>query len=213
MCIRRDATGASKNWYNVEHMLTLWCSFKFHILWFALALFLAACSAAGRQEAVSGASEEGATMAIQISSLAFEDGAAIPKIYSCDGDDISPPLSWENVPAGTESLALIVDDPDAPVGTWVHWVAYDIPPESAGLPEDVPTAGDLPGGGTQGNNSWKRSGYGGPCPPGGTHRYFFKLYALDTVLGLAEGTTKDQLLQAMEGHVLDEGQLMGTYSR
>lgn len=175
--------------------------------------FLAACSTSGGEEPGQMASEEGVTMAIEFSSSAFEDGAPIPRKYSCDGEDISPALSWDNLPAGTQSLALIMDDPDAPRGTWVHWVVYDIPPESAGFAENVSATGDGPGGGKQGNNSWKRIGYGGPCPPGGTHRYYFKLYALDTVLGLEAGATKGRLLKAMEGHVLDQGQLMGTFSR
>lgn len=190
-----------------------WLRLRDSIQWLLLVGFLAACSASGGVEPGQMTGEEGVTMAIEFSSSAFEDGAAIPKKYSCDGEDISPALSWDNLPAGTESLALIMDDPDAPRGTWVHWVVYDIPPESAGFPEDVPATGEAPGGGKQGNNSWKRSGYGGPCPPGGTHRYFFKLYALDTVLGLETGVTKDRLLKAMEGHVLDQAQLMGTFSR
>lgn len=152
-------------------------------------------------------------MALELSSPAFKDGEAIPAKYSCDGEDISPDLNWENLPAGTESLALIMDDPDAPGGTWVHWVVYDIPPETTGFPEKISATGELPNGGKQGNNSWKRFGYGGPCPPRGTHRYFFKLYALDSILGLESGITKGRLLRAMEGHVLDQGQLMGTFSR
>lgn len=152
-------------------------------------------------------------MTIELTSPAFVEGSAIPAKYSCDGDDISPGLEWRNLPAGTESLALIMDDPDAPVGVWDHWVLYDLPAGSAGLPENVPATGDEQGGGTMGSNSWGRSGYGGPCPPGGTHRYFFKLYALDTALGLGPGASKDEVLKAMEGHILDQGQLMGTYQR
>jgi Raf kinase inhibitor-like YbhB/YbcL family protein len=186
---------------------------NFVIQWIILAGILAACSTSGGTEPSQMTSEEGVTMAIELTSPAFEDGEAIPVKYSCDGEDISPALSWKNLPAGTVSLALIVDDPDAPGGTWVHWVAYDIPPETAGFPEKIPATSELPSGGKQGNNSWKRVGYGGPCPPRGTHRYFFKLYALDTVLGLDTGFTKGRLLRAMEGHVLDQGQLMGTFSR
>lgn len=153
-------------------------------------------------------------MAIEISSSAFEDGDAIPKRYSCDGEDISPALSWDNLPAGTQSLALIMDDPDAPAGTWVHWVVYDIPPGSSGFPEKVPATGEAPGGGKQGTNSWKRIGYNGPCcPPRSKHRYYFKLYALDAVMGLKGGANKEALLKAMQGHLLDQGQLMGTFSR
>ena len=157
--------------------------------------------------------EGGQAMVFELTSSAFAAGESIPREYTCDGDDISPPLEWTDPPPGTQSLALIGDDPDAPVGTWVHWVLYDLPAETRGLPEDVPSDADLPGGGRSGENSWRRLGYGGPCPPGGTHRYFFKLYALDTVLGLDAGAGKKQVLTAMEGHVLAEAELMGTYSR
>jgi Raf kinase inhibitor-like YbhB/YbcL family protein len=133
--------------------------------------------------------------------------------YTCDGADFSPPLEWAGSPAGTKSFALICDDPDAPMGTWVHWVIYDIPPTATMLAEGITREKDLPGGGTQGINDFRKIGYGGPCPPGGTHRYFFKLYALDTTLGLKPGITKDQLLKAMRGHILAEAQLMGTYKR
>jgi Raf kinase inhibitor-like YbhB/YbcL family protein len=152
-------------------------------------------------------------MSIQLTSPAFQDGQAIPQKYSCDGRNISPPLQWANVPAGTASLALIMDDPDAPRGTWVHWVLYNIPAATRELPENVAPTAAVPGGGRQGVNSGRRPGYGGPCPPGGTHRYFFKLYALDRQLSLPAGATKEDLLQAMAGHILAEGQLMGTYKR
>ncbi len=155
----------------------------------------------------------GETMALKVSSSAFEEGDMIPIKYTCDGEDVSPPLAWEGVPEGTRSIALICDDPDAPVGTWVHWVLYNLPPDSKGLPEAVPPAEVLENGARHGKNDWQRLGYGGPCPPGGTHRYYFKVYALDTVLELESGTTKAQLLEAMEGHVLAEGQLMGRYKR
>ncbi len=178
-----------------------------------LYVLLAATACASDGEEAAQITEEDIEMAIEISSPAFQEGAAIPKKYSCDGQDVSPALAWSNIPSGSQSLALIMDDPDAPAGTWVHWVVYDMPASNSGLPENVPTTGGVPGGGVQGNNSWKRSGYGGPCPPGGTHRYFFKLYALDKLLGLGPGATKGQVLKAMEGHVLDQGQLMGRYSR
>ena len=152
-------------------------------------------------------------MAIQLTSTAFSDGAMIPKRFTCDGEDVSPPLSWSGLPAGTGSLALICDDPDAPVGTWDHWVLFNIPAPATGLPEDVPAKASLDDGSVHGNNSWGRPGYGGPCPPGGTHRYFFKLYALDIELNLKPGATKSQLVKAMEGHILDQGQLMGKYRR
>ena len=152
-------------------------------------------------------------MVFELTSPAFAAGEPIPPRYTCDGDDVSPPLAWSDPPPGTQSLALICDDPDAPVGTWVHWVLYDLPADARELPEAVPADAELPGGGRQGNNSWPRLGYGGPCPPSGSHRYFFKLYALDTVLDLDAGASKKQVLGAMEGHVLAEAELMGVYSR
>lgn len=148
-----------------------------------------------------------------LTSSAFTHGAMIPKEYTCDGKDISPPLSWGDPPEKTQSFALIMDDPDAPMGTWVHWVIYNIPATARGLPEGVPKDADLPDGSRQGRNSWRKIGYGGPCPPSGTHRYFFKLYALDIVLTLASGATKDELLKAMEGHILANAELMGRYAR
>ena len=156
-------------------------------------------------------------MSLTISSSVFEHNQAIPQVYTCDGNDISPPLSWSGIPPGTRSLVLIVDDPDAPDPaapklTWVHWVLYNIPPDSSGLPEDVSTR-DLPEGTREGLNNWNRSGYGGPCPPTGRHRYFHKLYALDDVLPDMGQPTKDQLEQAMQGHVIDEAELIGTYQR
>jgi Raf kinase inhibitor-like YbhB/YbcL family protein len=152
-------------------------------------------------------------MAIQLTSDAFSDGSMIPKRFTCDGEDLSPPLSWSGLPTETESLTLICDDPDAPVGTWDHWVLFNIPALANGLPENVPAKATLDDGGVHGNNSWGRLGYGGPCPPGGTHRYFFKLYALDIALNLKTGATKSQVANAMEGHILDRGQLMGKYKR
>ena len=152
-------------------------------------------------------------MALQLTSSAFSEGGMIPSQYSCDGPDVSPDLSWEGVPAGTVSLALICDDPDAPVGTWVHWVLYNIPPGEAGLAADIAPEANLPNGARHGTNDFGRLGYGGPCPPGGTHRYFFKLYALDTELDLVAGATKAQVEAAMEGHILDQAQLMGKYKR
>ena len=153
-------------------------------------------------------------MSMLIQSPAFEEGEAIPAIYTCDGEDISPPLEWAGVPEDTQSLVLIVDDPDAPDPAapkmvWVHWLLYNLPAMATGLPEAV-TA--LPAGTLEGINDWQRTGYGGPCPPIGRHRYFFKLYALDTVLPDLAQPTKDQLLEAMQGHVIEEAVLMGTYS-
>ena len=150
---------------------------------------------------------------MEIRSSAFGSGERIPVKYTCDGADFSPSLEWTAGPAGTKSFALICDDPDAPMGTWVHWVIFDIPAAALMLAEGITREKELPGGGVQGMNDFRRIGYGGPCPPGGTHRYFFKLYALDAALGLKPGITKDQLLKAMKGHVLAEAQLMGTYKR
>jgi Raf kinase inhibitor-like YbhB/YbcL family protein len=148
-------------------------------------------------------------MAFELTSSAFAPGEPIPAKYSCDGEDVSPPLSWSEPPPDTQSFALIMDDPDAPVGTWDHWVLFNLPADSRALPERA----GRPGNSIEGKNSWGRTGYGGPCPPRGRHRYFFKLYALDTNLSLGSGTTKAQLLQAMTGHILAQTELMGTYSR
>lgn len=152
-------------------------------------------------------------IAMQLTSSVFTEGSMVPTRYTCDGQDISPPLDWKEVPSGTKSLALICDDPDAPVGTWVHWVVFNIPPGEAGLAENIQPEREFKNGMRQGNNDWKKIGYGGPCPPSGTHRYYLKLYALDMTLDLNPGATKDDVLKAMEGHILDEAQLMGKYKR
>lgn len=152
-------------------------------------------------------------MALELTSPAFSEGEMIPARYTCDGSDISPALSWSGVPETAKSLALICDDPDAPMGTWVHWVLFNIPADAVGLPAEISSAATLENGARHGKNDFRRLGYGGPCPPGGTHRYFFKLYALDTGLNLDSGITKDQLLKAMQGHILAEAQLMGKYKR
>jgi len=156
-------------------------------------------------------------MTLTITSSAFVHNGAIPARYTCDGRDISPPLAWAGLPAGAKSLALIVDDPDAPDPrapkmTWVHWVLYNIPPDAAGLPERV-TAAQLPEGTREGRNDWGRTGYGGPCPPTGRHRYFHKLYALATVLPDLGQPTKARLEKAMQGHILASAELVGTYQR
>ncbi|MEW6400493.1 MAG: YbhB/YbcL family Raf kinase inhibitor-like protein [Chloroflexota bacterium] len=151
-------------------------------------------------------------MPINLTSSAFTAGLPIPADYSCKGRDMSPALAWTEPPAGTQSFALIMDDPDAPMGTWVHWVIYNVPATARGLPEAVPTAGQLADGSVQGTTSAGTTGYHGPCPPSGTHRYFFKLYALDAVLSTPV-TDKDSLLRAMEGHILDQAELMGTFSK
>ncbi len=152
-------------------------------------------------------------MAIKLISAAFSEGAMIPTRYTCDGEDVSPPLSWTELPPETGSFALICEDPDAPVGTWDHWVLFNIPASATGLPEAVPATATLDDGSVHGNNSWGRLGYGGPCPPGGTHRYIFSLFALDIKLDLKSGATKSGLLKAMEGHILARTRLMGKYRR
>ncbi len=178
-----------------------------------LAIVLVGCGASGPSpEAVTG--EGGDTPTLELRSPAFSEGEGIPDVYTCAGEDVSPPLTWGEVPAGTESLALLMDDPDAPGRRWVHWVIYSIPPSSRSLPERVPVGASLEEGVRQGKNSWSKHAYGGPCPPSGTHRYFFYLYALDTTLDwLPDDTNKADLLEAVDGHVLAWGRLMGRYQR
>lgn len=146
---------------------------------------------------------------LTVSSTAFKEGGMIPRKYTCDDRDLSPQIAWSGVPAKAKSIALICDDPDAPAGTWVHWVVFNIP----ATVKDLPEGASLPGGAKLGINDFRKLVYGGPCPPGGTHRYYFKVYALDTMLNLKEGATKGELLKAMEGHLLAQGQLMGKYKR
>jgi len=160
--------------------------------------------------------ETGTAMALTLTSSAFAPGDKIPSKYTCEGADLSPPLAFAGVPDGTKSLVLIVDDPDAPdpkapKRVWVHWLVYNLPPDSGGLPEDASNAG-LPSGAVTGLNDWKRTPYGGPCPPIGRHRYFHKLYALDTVLPKG-ALTKAELEAAMTGHVLAQAELIGTYQK
>jgi len=161
--------------------------------------------------------KEGGPMTLTLTSHAFNHNGEIPKIHTCDGQDTSPGLAWSDVPAGTKSLALIVDDPDAPDPaaprmTWVHWVLYNIPPDTRSLAAAV-VSGDLPAGTREGLNDWKRTGYGGPCPPIGRHRYFHKLYALDVILPDLGDPRKSRLEKAMEGHILQRAELVGTYQR
>ena len=153
-------------------------------------------------------------MALTLKSAAFAAGETIPAKFTCDGTDVSPALQWNDPPAGTESLALIVDDPDAPRGTWVHWLLYDLPPTLRELPEEVPTQEEVPEKGRQGRNDFRKIGYGGPCPPPGSpHRYYFRLYALDAKLQLPAGVTRADLDRAMKGHILEQSELMGRYGR
>lgn len=150
---------------------------------------------------------------MKIESPAFHHGGSIPSLYTCDGRDISPELIWRDVPSEAKSLVLFCEDPDAPRGLFVHWVVFNIPPSTLGLPQGV-TGGELARlGAKQGCTDFGGIGYGGPCPPSGTHRYFFRLYALDTVLAFPEGSSRSQLLKAMEGHILSQAELMGTYHR
>jgi len=166
-------------------------------------LTLAGC----KNQAGSDSGGEAVDMSIQVTSI-FNEGGKIPQVYTCDGGNISPPLSWTGVPSNTASLALIMDDPDAPGGTWVHWVMYNLKPNLSGIEQGKS------GGGTQGMNDFKSLGYGGPCPPKGTtHRYYIKLYALDTMLDLKSGATKAEVESLMRGHILAQGQLVGKYGR
>lgn len=184
--------------------------------WFLPVLFilplLTACSGV---EITPQAALPGDLSQIELTSPAFRSGEAIPKIYSCQGEDTSPTLQWSAPPQGTKSLAMIMDDPDAPGKTWVHWVIYNLPPDIAGLEERASTAkgeNNLPQGVKPGKNSWGREDYGGPCPPTGTHRYIFHLYALDTVIE-EKNLDKTGLLKAIDGHILGQGELIGTYAK
>jgi Raf kinase inhibitor-like YbhB/YbcL family protein len=153
-------------------------------------------------------------MSFELKSVAFEEGGNIPKEYTCDGANISPPLGWGDPPEQTKSFALLVEDPDAPGKTWVHWILFNIPPDIRQLSDNIPKQKTLAGNQRQGTNDFGKIGYGGPCPPkGAPHRYFFRLYALDKMLDLKPGATKPELLKAMEGHILAKAELMGRYQR
>jgi Raf kinase inhibitor-like YbhB/YbcL family protein len=152
-------------------------------------------------------------MKLEVKSTAFDSGGMIPSKYACDGMNISPSLSWDKVPDGTKSITIISDDPDAPMGTWVHWVLFNLPSETTGLDEGVQSYKTHSNGSIHGINDFGKLGYGGPCPPVGTHRYFFKVYALDQVLLLQPGATKRDVVNAMRGHILAQGELMGKYKR
>jgi len=185
---------------------------KHHIvLLFALAL--AGCSNRSTQPVNNGNATPKEEMKMKISSAAFQNGGPIPSKYTCDGANVSPPLQWSGLPQNAKTVVLICDDPDAPAKTWVHWVVYDLPANVTTLPEAVPAVERPPVGGKQGKNDFGKTGYGGPCPPGGTHRYFFKLYAIDTETSLEPATSKDQVLKAIEGHILAQGEFIGTYKR
>ncbi len=153
-------------------------------------------------------------MAFKIESPAFRDGEEIPDRYTCEGEDISPPIKWSDVPKGTKSMVLICDDPDAPMGTWDHWIITNLDPETDGIPESAPATSVLPGGEAHGTNSWGREDYGGPCPPSGKpHRYFFKLYAIDSDLDIPPGLNKYELMERIKVHVLEMTKTIGLYSR
>jgi Raf kinase inhibitor-like YbhB/YbcL family protein len=182
-----------------------------HLTFFVLVICLTA-SACKRAETPQAKGEKTVTM--QLRSGAFAEGERIPKEFACDGEDKSPPLAWTGTPNGTKSLALICDDPDAPMGTWVHWVLWGLKGNATSLPENLSKAATLPDSVKQGRNSWPRVGYNGPCPPPGKpHRYYFKLYALDVELALSESTDQAALEKAMQGHILAQAQLMGRYGR
>jgi Raf kinase inhibitor-like YbhB/YbcL family protein len=160
------------------------------------------------------AAERPAKGAFQLQSTAFGEGGFIPQKYTCSGENVSPALSWTDVPAGTKSLVLIVSDPDAPSGTWIHWIVYDLPASIRRLPEGLPKAGDIEGGGRQGTSSFQEVGYGGPCPPpGDAHHYHFTLFALNARLGLQAGATREQVDRAMKGRVIAKAELVGLYKR
>jgi Raf kinase inhibitor-like YbhB/YbcL family protein len=149
----------------------------------------------------------------KLTSTAFKEGQPIPSTYTCDGVNVSPPLEWSGVPKSARTITIIADDPDTPGGMWVHWVLYNLPADNTGLVENLPATEKLVAGGFHGKTDFGTTGYGGPCPPSGTHRYFFKIYALDGDLSLKAGATKAEVEKAMEGHIVSQGQLMGTYRR
>jgi len=177
----------------------------------ALLVLVVACQAHSAASSVEGVA---AVEKITLSSTAFKPGEPIPKKHTCTSDDVSPPLNWSGVPASAKSLVLICDDPDAPRGTWVHWVLYDLDPKATSLPESVAKDRGGPAGSKQGTNDFKRIGFGGPCPPPGKpHRYFFKLYAIDKSLGWDAGAAKAEVMRAIEGHIVGQGELFGTFER
>lgn len=162
---------------------------------------------------LSGEAQGWRSQKLELRSAAFGEGERIPSDFTCDGADMSPPLTWSGVPDNAQSLAIMVEDPDAPVKDWTHWLIYDLPPSLTKLPAGIIAGREFLVGGAQGLNDFKKQGYGGPCPPSGEHRYVFKLYALDTKLHLEAGASKQELLQGMQGHILAEGSLTGQYDR
>jgi Raf kinase inhibitor-like YbhB/YbcL family protein len=193
----------------------MWCRLCY---WVVAVIVLSACAATGTTPmgapaaaAPTPVNNGGTTM--QVTSPAFKEGETIPKQYTCDGANISPALAWTGVPATAKTLALIVEDPDAPSGTWIHWVLFNISTSETGLAENILADKTLPKGALSGTSSFKKLGYGGPCPPSGTHRYYFKLYAIDGALSLANNATAQDVEAAMAGHVVGQGQLMGRYKR
>lgn len=168
----------------------------------------------GDSASASAQGKDPAHSSFHLESTAFKEGAFIPTRFSCQGENVSPPLAWTGPPSGARSFALIVEDPDAPAGTWTHWVAYNLPAQSRAMTANMPKQGELANGGLQGTSSFGSVGYGGPCPPPGkAHRYFFRLYALDTLLDLKAGATRSEVQAAMKSHVVGEAQLMGRFKR
>jgi Raf kinase inhibitor-like YbhB/YbcL family protein len=188
---------------------------RFEALMILLVVTMLACSPRQQPAAPSPtpAVQKETIMELKLKSAAFKEGQTIPRQYTCDGVNVSPPLEWSGAPKNAKTIAIIADDPDAPRGTWVHWVLYNLPAENIGLVENLAATETLKAGGFQGKNDFDKIGYGGPCPPSGTHRYFFKIYAVDAELPLPAGATKAELEKAMQGHIVAQGQLMGTYSR
>jgi Raf kinase inhibitor-like YbhB/YbcL family protein len=183
-----------------------------NILVFAAVSVLIACLCKAMENTTATA-ERGEKMTIKVTSSAFDDQGLIPAKYTCQGQNISPPLQFQMEIGGIKSIALICDDPDAPIGTFVHWVLFNLPSDTKTLAENIPVADSLKNGARQGKNDFGKIGYGGPCPPSGTHRYFFKVYALDKLIDTSVVTNKKQLLEAMQGHIIGQGQLMGKYKK